>query len=171
MANLTQRQEKFVRALIAGKSQRQAYKEAYNAANMKDKTIDERASVLFKNDKIKTRYDELLEEHKKKALYTRENAVNEDLEIIQNMVEEIKNDQFFDENEDVQFDRNIAVYVDKSDTKKLGKEHPEFLYAVREIKRKMKSDEHLNSYAYDLNGKKLDMHIKENWDKVVVNDY
>ena len=77
MANLTQRQEKFVRALIAGKSQRQAYKEAYNAANMKDKTIDERASVLFKNDKIKTRYNELLEEHKNKALYTREEAVND----------------------------------------------------------------------------------------------
>ena len=77
MANLTQRQEKFVRALIAGKSQRQAYKEAYNAANMKDKTIDERASVLFKNDKIKTRYNELVEEHKNKALYTRENAVND----------------------------------------------------------------------------------------------
>ena len=77
MANLTQRQEKFVRALIAGKSQRQAYKEAYNAANMKDKTIDERASVLFKNDKIKTRYNELLEEHKNKALYTREEAVKD----------------------------------------------------------------------------------------------
>lgn len=75
--SLTSKQEKFIQALVAGKSQRQAYKEAYNAANMKDKTIDERASVLFKNDKIKTRYNELLEEHKKKALYTRENAVND----------------------------------------------------------------------------------------------
>ena len=75
MANLTQRQEKFVRALIAGKSQRQAYKEAYNAANMKDKTIDERASVLFKNDKIKTRYNELLEEHKNKADDTKEKDI------------------------------------------------------------------------------------------------
>lgn len=64
--------------------------------------------------------------------------------------EEIKNEQFFDEDEDVQFDRNIAVYIDKSDTKKLNKEHPEFLYAMREYKRNMKSDEHLNSYAYDL---------------------
>lgn len=75
--SLTSKQEKFIQALVAGKSQRQAYKEAYNAAKMKDKTIDERASVLFKNDKIKTRYNELLEEHKKKALYTRENAVND----------------------------------------------------------------------------------------------
>ena len=75
--SLTSKQEKFIQALVAGKSQRQAYKEAYNAAKMKDKTIDERASVLFKNDKIKTRYNELLEEHKNKALYTRENAVND----------------------------------------------------------------------------------------------
>ena len=75
--SLTSKQEKFIQALVAGKSQRQAYKEAYNAAKMKDKTIDERASVLFKNDKIKTRYNELLEEHKNKALYTREEAVND----------------------------------------------------------------------------------------------
>ena len=75
--SLTSKQEKFIQALVAGKSQRQAYKEAYNATKMKDKTIDERASVLFKNDKIKTRYNELLEEHKNKALYTREEAVND----------------------------------------------------------------------------------------------
>ena len=91
MSNLTQRQEKFVRALIAGKSQRQAYKEAYNAANMKDKTIDERASVLFKNDKIKTRYNELLEEHKNKALYTREEMVNDLIWIKEKAKEDIKN--------------------------------------------------------------------------------
>ena len=90
MANLTQRQEKFVRALIAGKSQRQAYKEAYNATKMKDKTIDERASVLFKNDKIKTRYNELLEEHKKKALYTREEMVNDLIWIKEKAKEDIK---------------------------------------------------------------------------------
>ena len=43
MSNLTPKQEAFVQALIAGKSQREAYKEAYNAANMKDETIDVRA--------------------------------------------------------------------------------------------------------------------------------
>lgn len=91
MANLTQRQEKFVRALIAGKSQRQAYKEAYNAANMKDKTIDERASVLFKNDKVKTRYNELLEEHKNKALYTREEMVNDLIWVKEKAKEDINN--------------------------------------------------------------------------------
>ena len=90
MANLTQRQEKFVRALIAGKSQRQAYKEAYNAAKMKDKTIDTRACELLKNSKVKARYDELLEEHKNKALYTREEMVNDLIWIKEKAKEDIK---------------------------------------------------------------------------------
>ena len=91
MANLTQRQEKFVRALIAGKSQRQAYKEAYNAAKMKDETIDTRACELLKNSKVKARYDELLEEHKNKALYTREEMVNDLIWIKEKAKEDIKN--------------------------------------------------------------------------------
>ena len=88
--SLTSKQEKFIQALVAGKSQREAYKEAYNAAKMKDKTIDERASVLFKNDKVKTRYNELLEEHKNKALYTREEMVNDLIWIKEKAKEDIK---------------------------------------------------------------------------------
>ena len=91
MSNLTQRQEKFVRALIAGKSQRQAYKEAYNAAKMKDETIDTRACELLKNSKVKARYNELLEEHKNKALYTREEMVNDLIWIKEKAKEDIKN--------------------------------------------------------------------------------
>ena len=90
MANLTQRQEKFVRALIAGKSQRQAYKEAYNATKMKDETIDTRACELLKNSKVKARYNELLEEHKNKALYTREEMVNDLIWIKEKAKEDIK---------------------------------------------------------------------------------
>ena len=37
---LTAKQEKFVQELIKGKSQREAYKEAFNCKNMKDETID-----------------------------------------------------------------------------------------------------------------------------------
>ncbi len=77
MSNLTPKQEKFVQALIAGKSQREAYKEAYNATRMKDATIDSKAYLLFNKDYIRARYNELLEEHKNKALYTREEAVND----------------------------------------------------------------------------------------------
>lgn len=59
MSKLTQKQEKFVQALISGKSQREAYKEAYNAANMKDSTVDSNACRLLNNSKVAARYNEL----------------------------------------------------------------------------------------------------------------
>lgn len=58
---LTQKQEKFVQELIKGKSQREAYKAAYNAENMLDRTIDQKASLLFKKEYIRARYDELMQ--------------------------------------------------------------------------------------------------------------
>lgn len=59
MSKLTQKQEKFVQALISGKSQREAYKEAYNAVNMKDSTVDSNACRLLNNSKVAARYNEL----------------------------------------------------------------------------------------------------------------
>lgn len=57
---LTIKQEKYVQNLVNGMSQREAYKNSYNAENMKDTTIDNKASKLFKNDKIRARYEELV---------------------------------------------------------------------------------------------------------------
>ena len=59
---LTAKQEKFVQGLVKGLSQRQAYKEAYDAENMADKTIDNEAYLLFKNPDISERYNELMQE-------------------------------------------------------------------------------------------------------------
>lgn len=72
--SLTTKQEIFVQRLIEGYSQREAYKFAYEASNMKDETIDKRASELFAKGEIKWRYKELLEEHKQKALWNRSKA-------------------------------------------------------------------------------------------------
>ena len=91
MSDLTPKQEAFVQALIAGKSQREAYKEAYNATNMKDETIDVRACELLKKSKVKVRYEELIEEHKQKALYTREEAINDLIWIKEKAREDISN--------------------------------------------------------------------------------
>ena len=74
---LTTKQEIFVQRLIEGNSQREAYKFADNCENMKDSTIDNNAYKLMQNNEILTRYQELLNEHKQKALYTREEAVND----------------------------------------------------------------------------------------------
>ena len=77
MAKLTAKQERFVQNIVSGMSQREAYKNVYNATNMKDETIDRKANELMKNGKITARYQELIKEFKDKALYTREEAVSD----------------------------------------------------------------------------------------------
>ena len=57
---LTPKQEKFVQNIVKGMSQREAYKNSYDASKMKDATIDSKASILFKEDKIRIRYEELI---------------------------------------------------------------------------------------------------------------
>ena len=91
MSNLTPKQEKFVQALISGMSQREAYKEAYNAANMKDATIDNKASLLFAKGEIRKRYEELVNENKQKALYTLEDSINDLIWIKEKAKEDILN--------------------------------------------------------------------------------
>jgi phage terminase small subunit len=60
MVKLTDKQEKFVQELIKGKSQREAYREAYpGSKKWTDNSIDARASRLFKSDKVLTRYNEI----------------------------------------------------------------------------------------------------------------
>lgn len=65
---LTAKEEKYVQNLLKGMSQREAYKKSYNASNMKDTTIDSKASILFKKDKIRARYEELINATAKKTI-------------------------------------------------------------------------------------------------------
>ena len=69
---LTPKQEKFVRLLIEGKSQRQAYRESYSAARMKDHVIDTKASDLLKKPHIAERYEQLKEKAASESVATRE---------------------------------------------------------------------------------------------------
>ena len=72
--SLTIKEEIFVQRRIEGYSQTEAYRFAYNCENMKDKTITEKASKLMAKDNVRARYEELLEEHKQKALWNRSKA-------------------------------------------------------------------------------------------------
>lgn len=56
---LTLKQEKFVEELIKGKSQRVAYRSAYNAKSLSDNGADVAACKLLKTPKVKLRYEEL----------------------------------------------------------------------------------------------------------------
>lgn len=65
--DLTLKEEKFVEALVLGASQREAYKNAFNCRNLKEKTIDEKASRLFHTGKIQARYKYLQQQALKAA--------------------------------------------------------------------------------------------------------
>ena len=65
------RHEKYIQNLIAGMSQRQAYRDAFpGSKKWKDKTVDNKASELFSGE-VLGRYNEIQEEQKKDALLTR----------------------------------------------------------------------------------------------------
>lgn len=56
---LTAKQELFVRKIIEGNSQANAYRSAYSTKNMSDKTIHEAASRLVADSKVSARLKEL----------------------------------------------------------------------------------------------------------------
>lgn len=74
---LTIKQEKYAQGLFAGLSQREAYKQAYNAEKMKDATIDRNAFELANDNKVTTRLQELTDELKNRNMVTVERVLAE----------------------------------------------------------------------------------------------
>ena len=84
---LNVKQEKFIQNIINGMSQRQAYKDAYNA-NYSDKSIDEKASTLFNSEKVQKRYKESLKELEDKAIMSAKERMIWLSEVINNIQRE-----------------------------------------------------------------------------------
>lgn len=61
------KQEKFIQNIVKGMSQREAYKDAYNA-KYKDEVIDVRACELFNSSKVQVRYKEIMDQLEDKAI-------------------------------------------------------------------------------------------------------
>jgi len=74
---LTVKQEKFAQNLFIGMTQREAYKAAYNAENMTDKSIDEEACRLAADLKMTSRISELEDELRLRNMVTIEKVVAE----------------------------------------------------------------------------------------------
>lgn len=72
---LTAKQEAFCQAIADGLGQADAYRTAYDAADMKDATIYPHASRLMKNDKVAARIAELRTQVQEKQLWSREMSV------------------------------------------------------------------------------------------------
>jgi len=94
LIRLTAKQEFYVQGLVSGLSQREAFKRAYPNSKMKDKTIDEQASRLFAQNKVNARFNELMDVHKEKALWTREQAVNTLKWLLNQSIESVKSEKF-----------------------------------------------------------------------------
>lgn len=89
---LTAKQEKFVQGIVSGLSQRESYKQAgYSIENKSSEYIDSKASTVLKNGKVWQRYQDLLAEHKEKALWTREQAVQDLIWLKEQSKDSIKN--------------------------------------------------------------------------------
>lgn len=67
---LTEKQETFVKNIIEGMNQADAYRSAYPNQRMSDKTIWETASKLMKNPKVVARLTELRNELAKPSIMT-----------------------------------------------------------------------------------------------------
>lgn len=85
---LTVKQEKYVQNLVNGMSQRDAYKNSYNAKNMKDATIDNKASELFKKGEVRARYDELVEQLKDDSIMSAKERMQWLTEVIKDVQRE-----------------------------------------------------------------------------------
>jgi len=100
---LSERQEIFVQELIKGKSQRQAMLTAYpSRKDWKENSIDSAASTLLRNKKVNKRFNDLMEQVRKreteKTMWTREESIEtlryvidvnrQDLDRIQDAMEE-----------------------------------------------------------------------------------
>lgn len=68
---LTIKQEKYVQNRIAGMSQRQAYRGAYDAENMSDEAVDTNASKLESDAKVALRIEELKQQSARRAVRKR----------------------------------------------------------------------------------------------------
>lgn len=72
MKELTEKQKTFARGVFEGLSQREAYKRAYDCTNKKDKTVDELASRLARNAKVKEYLAELNKEVESPLILTKQ---------------------------------------------------------------------------------------------------
>ena len=73
---LTPKQEAFAQAVADGMTQSDAFRRAYDTSNYTDKSVNEKASQLMADVKIKSRVEGLKAKLEAKALWSREDSVN-----------------------------------------------------------------------------------------------
>ena len=85
---LTAKQDKFARLVAEGRTQADAYREAYNASNMKPETIQKRASELALDGVVTGRIAELKKEFTKNLDLASQITVERQLKFCQKAIQE-----------------------------------------------------------------------------------
>ena len=92
---LTAKQDKFARLVAEGKTQADAYREAYNASNMKPETIQNSAYKLMQNGELSARVDIYKKEFTKNLDLASQITVERQLKYCQKAIQEcLKNGDF-----------------------------------------------------------------------------
>lgn len=92
MSKLTANQEKFTQGVVAGLTLTEAYKQSYDAKNMKQETIYSKSSLLWKQDKIRARYQELISGSSLLGVWTREKAFSERMWLLERTKQTIEDE-------------------------------------------------------------------------------
>jgi len=104
------RHEKFAQELVQGTSQRKAYRVAFpKSVKWKDETVDSKASVLAKNDKVLARVKELQDEISSKAIM----SAQERLEFLSGIVKDINQEKIVIETETGKKEFEVPANLDK----------------------------------------------------------
>jgi len=81
---ITVKVEAFIQSYLSGKNASDAYRSAYNTANMKLNTINQRAYELLIDGDVAARIDFLKKELADKHLWTREDSLRTLIKVIEN---------------------------------------------------------------------------------------
>lgn len=124
---LTAKQEKFCQGVAKGLSYSDAYREAYNADKMSEKTAWENASRLAKNSKVTARLEELRGKIEEELKYSARESFDK-LKSLQSMAEDSGNINAAIKAEELK-GKLAGIYVEKKDVALHGYE--EFLSKVK----------------------------------------
>lgn len=92
-ARLTKPQEVFIQELIKGQTQRKAYLKAYpNTRKWKETSVDCAASLLFGQTTVKQRYEEALQEMRRKEQETGQWTREESIKTLRFVIDKNKDD-------------------------------------------------------------------------------
>jgi phage terminase small subunit len=80
---ITPKQEKFCIEYLKTGNKSEAYRLAYNAENMSDETIHNKAYALSDKSKVRARIEEIQKEVNEKELYTIEQSIKRDLRLLE----------------------------------------------------------------------------------------